>query len=69
MFKNKGFTLIELIVVMAIISTSAVVFMDFANRVQPEEPTDTVDLNTTEQIEINGVLHNCDALDCIPVDK
>ncbi len=68
MVKNKGFTFIELIILIAIASIIATVIIDIKQR-ESDGPTDNIDLNTTEQIEINGVLNNCDELDCTPVNE
>ncbi len=68
MVKNKGFTFIELIILIAIASIIATVIIDIKQR-ESDGPTDNIDINTTEQIEINGVLNNCDELDCTPVNE
>lgn len=68
MVKNKGFTLIEIMVVVAIIFILAsVVVPVFQDKVQ-RSPINT-DENYKTEISINGVKHRCDSDgDCVAIE-
>ncbi len=53
-----------------IVGILATVGLDAYKQTIDAGPTDApVDINSIEQISIDGVLHNCDAYDCTPVNE
>ena len=72
MVKFKGFTLIELMIVMAIIGILASIIFPAINNMKANSPNinteETYD-DTGTVIIINGVKHKCDAFgDCKPIE-
>ncbi len=64
---TKGFTLIEIMIVVAIIGILASVAIESLNRYKTNAPGEIMEDDT--RMDINGVLHTCDQYGvCVPDD-
>jgi len=69
MVKSKGFTLIELMIVISIIGILAAVVPAFKEKLATSRTINTTDDNTSAIMMIGGVKHKCDVDgDCTPIE-